>query len=433
MDYYKKYIKYKEKYINLKNKLGGIRDASPYLNNIKILSDDVEENKLKKHIILKSFATRRVSDFSFDFTKKLDNVIGWQEKSYLEPEWISCTKDCDSLVKKFINREVNSTAYVLRALGKSLLSIDKNEILSVKFDSKNRGRGAISGIWEFDKKYFTIEMFNNNTNKGKLIMGFGPSASGKTYWANNIVEIFKKLDPVEFPSDFISIDGGIYRESSVIYTNLVINLLNKNISGFKNLVSAGFSLFSDSLFSSGKIKKIMIEFLKMQNVKPNLYVPETLGGCLGVTCYSKYHKYMKLTNDDKWIGLCIWQHIDDTKCNYSKEYKCIGCTESGTKREVSEGKQYSSSAWLNSYNNGISISQKAGSGWFHIHNTGGRQYYDDNNELKYCKSIIKIENLNDFDLDLLSDIENTYNCKFVDYETDKFYINKDSPVIETRI
>ena len=67
MDYYKKYIKYKEKYINLKNKLGGIRDASPYLNNIKILSDDVEENKLKKHIILKSFATRRVSDFSFDF------------------------------------------------------------------------------------------------------------------------------------------------------------------------------------------------------------------------------------------------------------------------------------------------------------------------------------------------------------------------------
>jgi hypothetical protein len=418
MDYKNKYLKYKKKYCDLNIKIGSSSVLNSYLNNINILSN-INEDKLKNHIILKSFAKRKVLNFIDDFIKQINNIIGWQEKSYLESNWINCEKQCNLIVKKFIKREINSTAYVLRTLGKSLLSTDKNKIFTVKFNSIYKGN--ISGIWNIDKRYFTIEMFQNNYNKGKLIMGFGPSASGKTYWAHNIIEIFTKINSTEFPTDFLSIDGGTYRESSVIYTNLVLNLLNKNIAGFKNLVKAGFSL-SSSLFESGKIKKIIIEFLKMQKVKPNLYVPETLGGCVKMTCYNKYNKYIKLTNDDQWIGLCIWQHIDDTKCNYSKEYKCVGCTESGKKREMYEGKKYSSSAWQNSYNNGISISEIASGGWFHIHNTGGRQYIDDNNELKYCKSIIKIGNINHFDLNILNDIESEYNCKFVDNNTSNFYI-----------
>ena len=422
MDYKNKYLKYKKKYCDLKIKLGG-RISDSYLNNIKILSN-INEDRLKNHIILKSFAKRRVLDFINDFIREIDNTIGWQEKSYLESEWINCEKKCNLVVKKFINTEINSTAYILRTLGNSFLSTDKNKIFSVTFNSNNMGN--ISGIWEIDKKYFTINMFQNNYNNGRLIMGFGPSASGKTYWANNIIKIFKKLNPIEFPTDFISIDGGTYRDSSVIYTNLVSNILNKNIGGLKNLVKAGFSIGSSSLFGAGKIKKIMIEFLKIQRVKPNLYVPETLGGCMKRTCYSKYNKYIKLTNDNQWIGLCIWQHIDDTKCNYSKEYKCIGCTESGRKREMYEGKKYSSSAWVNSYHNGIYISNMAGGGWFHIHNSGGRKYYDNNGQSQFCKSIITIgkNKLLLKKKSLLSDIENIYNCKFVDSNTNKFYINK---------
>ena len=77
--------------------------------------------------------------------------------------------------------------------------------------------------------------------------------------------------------------------------------------------------------------------------------------------------------DDNWIGLCIWQHIEDTQCVFGLEYKCTGCTESGKARERYEGKKYSSDAWSNSYNSGRLQAKKANQ-WFIIHNTGGRMY-----------------------------------------------------------
>mgnify|MGYP001616296616 CR=1 FL=1 len=47
-------------------------------------------------------------------------------------------------------------------------------------------------------------------------MGFGPSASGKSYWTKNIIKIFCKIYD-NYPDTFISVDGGIYRETSKIY------------------------------------------------------------------------------------------------------------------------------------------------------------------------------------------------------------------------
>lgn len=314
-----------------------------------------------KFIIRQSF--RNLRTFLGDLKKELGQLIERKEESYMEPEWISCNNKCEEKVNRYIDTEMNSTAYILRCLGMSMI----NEKLHIECSDQTK----ISGVWEKDAALFTMKNFKQAS--GRLIMGFGPSASGKTYWAKNVISMLHDIDNT-FPTVFISIDGGTYREASAVYQTVLQSLSQKNVGGFKNLVSAGFqSIIQSSMFSSGQVKKIISLFLKSQ-APPNLYVPETLGGCLIASrCSSAYSKYKDLTRDKSFVGLCIWQHVEDTKCVFGEHYKCIGCTESGKERERKEGKKYSADAWSSSFKNGM-VQAKTAEQWFIIHNTGGRMY-----------------------------------------------------------
>ena len=64
----------------------------------------------------------------------------------------------------------------------------------------------------------------------------------------------------------------------------------------------------------------------------SLYVPTTASGPS-----NPYSKYVKMTQDDKWIGVYIWQH--ETNCPHDDAYK--GETtrkKAGKEREIEEGK-----------------------------------------------------------------------------------------------
>ena len=196
-------------------------------------------------------------NFIHDFKSKIDKMFPNKDKSYMEPEFIKCKGDCEDVIEEYIQKEISSTAYILRCLQMSMLGAP----LDISYS------GECSGKWEEDKSLFTINNFKQKS--GRLIMGFGPSASGKTFWAKRAINMMKDLDAT-FPKDFLSIDGGTYREASVVYQTLVTTLINKNIGGLSNLVSAGFSLGS-SMFSAGHIKNTITDYLKTQN-PPNLYV-----------------------------------------------------------------------------------------------------------------------------------------------------------------
>ena len=284
---------------------------------------------------------------------------------------------------------------MLKILANSLLNSNNNTSAQLTFKIE----GELTGVWSDDKDKIDIVKKNTDNVESILIMGLGPSASGKTYWAKSIIKMLKNKSNIkeEIPEYIMTIDGGSYREYSFMYQKI------KNLA--KDIGSAGLnSLVKGSgamIFSSSIIKKNVIEYLKKQKLKKNIffgfYVPETLGVCPTskisyISCYSTIEKYLELIpNKDKWIGLMIYQHLNKQpnkniigKCPFTPEYQCIGCFESGSKREVEEGKKYSNSAYSWTLSEGFNEMLKAPMGRFLIHNSGGHKYINGNNS----KSII---------------------------------------------
>lgn len=340
---------------------------------------------------------------------KLDNIfnkylpLAKRCNDYESRKWIdNISPILFTHMKNMFDTEMNSTAYILKVIGNSVIG-EKIIITIDQGDIKN-----IKGKWENDKRLFRFKIPEGNINN-RLIMGFGPSASGKTYWAENIIKILsEKIE--NFPKTFITIDGGEYREYSQVYQLVVEQFKGKGYGGFNQLVLASFSITKKSLFDSSKIKKVIINYLSNYRGQISLYVPETLGDCGNYRPYScgpKIQKYIEITGDNNYIGLMIYQHKTGLECTMDTPYKCVGCTESGKMREIDEGKKYSSMAYEHSYSEGERQVKNARTYRFMIHNSGGKKTGN-----SYNKSIF-------FDLSnnpIISDkeykkkFEETYNC-----------------------
>lgn len=199
-------------------------------------------------------------------------------------EWQTCNGECNTILSALIQIELTSTAYMLRTISQSLLWPNKkntdNPRVTFIFSAE------LTGKWDNDKDKITMQLLDEkgapiDTNATtQLINAFGPSSSGKTYWAQQIINIFSEADKT-FPKVFIAIDGGICRETSIIYSWIVRATQYACMNGLSNLVSASVLTQTPSLFSSKNVKTAFIEFLTKQkkNTPISLYVPETLGSC----------------------------------------------------------------------------------------------------------------------------------------------------------
>lgn len=312
-------------------------------------------------------------------------------------DWEDCLDRCYTETSHMVVKEIKSTAYMLRTITKSFVIPKENKKSAAEAQNKKKNIefiltsnvANITGIWEKDYKLFDIKISNDNEGEidldnlaaanrpktGRLIMGFGPSASGKTHCASLVIELLRLIEPNGFPDFFLTIDGGVFRQQSVVYQAIVAASNKSGIAGLSNLVSASFFAKGKTIFTSDIIKSEFRKYLAYQKEKGfiiNLYVPETLGGCKKgfSSCRDKYSKYIDMTGDNNWIGLMIYQHRTSCECPYTKDYKCTGTTESGREREKDEGKKYSSSAWNLSYDNGNAAIIEAPKYRFRIHNVG---------------------------------------------------------------
>ena len=322
---------------------------------------------------------------SMDDIDNMCNTI--QNVTLNNPGWINCGQpECFAICSQNVQKEISTTAYYLRTLTACLLQTNANEF-KIIFIFENPT--SLTGIWESDNLSISFQIIRNSDNSivditsipnSRLIMGFGPSASGKTYCAKQIIKLLNMND-TSFPTFFLSIDGGIYRETCFIYQKIIRCVVENTRSinkakGLSNLVSTTNPNLS--IFDSNVIKRVIntyLQFLKTnKNIKINLYVPETLGGCLKTLCKSTYGRYIQITGDQDWIGVMIWQHKLSSQCKYAQKYgakyQCKGCTESGLSREITEGKKYSNAAWTISYSNGINALKNAPNHRYSIHNSG---------------------------------------------------------------
>jgi hypothetical protein len=306
-------------------------------------------------------------------TTELCNVLNNYTINTTE-KWTECENECLIISKSKIIYEINSTIFYLKILSNMLIS--SKSLYYIYFKIHNN----LTGLWKDDHKNIEMLILNkfgkrdNRTNlrsKTRLIMGFGPSASGKSFNTFTIIELMKIIDKM-FPSYFLSIDGGIFRERSHIYQT-ILNCKYNTINGYSNLVKPDPK---QGLFDASYVKEnivLYLNYLKSERkFKISLYIPETLPSCDDKTCYSKYEKYIQLTDDKNWIGLLIYQHKTAEECEFNtvEQYSCIGTTISGERRQLIEGKRYSSVEWEKSYENGYREMMKAPIYRFKLHNTG---------------------------------------------------------------
>ncbi len=314
-------------------------------------------------------------------------------------EWKKCEGTCNTLITHAVNQEIGSTAFMLKLLADSVIRPDgKKHRLKIGLDPSffeggkpGMGCRTLTGQWKDDAPFLHLVLpppkgglSKGPLPKGRLVMGFGPSASGKTHWAKTILGLLQKADPA-FPEIFFADDGGLVRESSAVYqfaTEMA------HCAGF-----AGFTNLHAGMFVTGDIKHAMEKYLLAESQRSaiSLYVPETLAKCefmiRGVTvplirpCENYLKPFLDITRDDKWIGLLIWQHataadhMSDSAFSVpglyaGEEYACVGCEASGKGREKSEGKPYEGKVYAQSMKNGRKYMELAPGGSYEIHNAG---------------------------------------------------------------
>ena len=367
-----------------------VSETKKILKNMMFSKEELEKILRDLELEIKTLVQTKVTDIC--------SLVDENKK------WVDCLGKCQTIISTYFNMELNSIAYLLRVINSSNISITPGTPLSFTLVKNFFGNNTLTPSetkqlskklnWDIFSSNLTLNIKDELSNpsnpsnpskpskpkKARLIMGFGPSASGKTYSAQSIIRMLKLIED-DFPEVFMTIDGGKYREKSILYRFIVDLLKAYGLSGLNNMKISSVNLKKiklKTLFDSTNVKKIIGTFLKQQKSKGlnfSLYIPETLGKCNNLnllrlqTCKNQYDKYIKLTGDQEWIGLYIYQHIHDSECIYPPPFNCEGTSKAGKSREVDEGKKFSNKSYYTSEYFGLTELIKAPNS-YKIHNGG---------------------------------------------------------------
>ena len=94
---------------------------------------------------------------------------------------MTCKDDCFKVIVNILIPNYSQLLIFLRTLAFSIVSFkDNSDSIQIVYTGDDNG-SSLSGKWEKDQTSFRV-IVKQTSNTGKLIMGLGPSASGKTYW-----------------------------------------------------------------------------------------------------------------------------------------------------------------------------------------------------------------------------------------------------------
>ena len=152
-----------------------------------------------------------LTDAEEQIEEVIDEVTGNKENkiSAGNAKWIYCEKACVKALSAQIKREINSTAFMLRVLSNSVIDTTANDEgedgqFPLKFIFELGTNGKLTGVWENDQQYFKLKELDPQSQESRLIMGLGPSAAGKTFWAKNVIKLMGKANN-NFSRSFLSV------------------------------------------------------------------------------------------------------------------------------------------------------------------------------------------------------------------------------------
>eukprot|EP00940_MAST-03C_sp_MAST-3C-sp2_P001966 g1966.t1 len=155
------------------------------------------------------------------------------------------------------------------------------------------------------------------------IFVLGPSASGKTFMTRRLLSRVLRANGRDPGLEFVSIDGGLMRDESDVWNEMkrLAHMQKKRLDGFSDLFSEYFSR---------PIKDFKRKvFLSLAKQGVNMVIPET------AVRKGKVTEMMDTLNDAGYTVIMTVVHASKRDC-----------TAAGRKREISEGKRYSSMSWM---------------------------------------------------------------------------------------
>ena len=105
-------------------------------------------DELKQNIIEKSFETQDLDEYIRKTILEIRNGI---PNTKNKKEWMTCKDDCFKVIRKHIDTELQSTAYILRTLAFSIVSFkDNSDSIQIVYTGDDNG-SSLTGKWEKDK------------------------------------------------------------------------------------------------------------------------------------------------------------------------------------------------------------------------------------------------------------------------------------------
>lgn len=261
-------------------------------------------------------------------------------------QWMTCSfmTGCDfSALKNLITIEIESTLFILNILFNSVIS-PKNQNDPLFRISVNKNVKQFDGKWENDETILKVKR-SNAQGPNAIIYAAGPTASGKTTWLKALINMLYMSYEKKFPLTFFNIDGGRFRELSLVYQLIKLAVRKKGYEGMFNLVNPTFHKISGELFNSTIIKSIIKHILKDPKLKNTpIIIPDTLSNPFNFR--KVFEKDMNLVGNDKSVikvYALIYQHFKAEECMFDgiKKLSCYGTLPSGTSREIVQGKRFS--------------------------------------------------------------------------------------------
>lgn len=323
----------------------------------------VDNSFLRNNVWFMTAGGRRTS-----FYGMLNRIKHFSRQISSDSKWTILSTRDEWILHDLWQIERRSTIFWLNLLGASVIS-PRNIQHNPPYTLKWTGSDSPTGVWQYEDirgDVIGISLtVSQDQQPASFVLASGPSASGKTFFAQKIVnEIIKR--------PMVNADGSLSRAHSLIYQatkNVMGSIRNMNVTAKNSVLKILIKSFGLGEFDSDKIKNQFKTFLETQLKSTggiNIYIPDTLSSSESSRFVDQL-RILSRADPDNSYQIMIFQHLTPEQCLFRGSYQCVGTEPSGKARQRQQSKIYSPLGYWSSMARSIdALSMHMASNDFHF-------------------------------------------------------------------